>query len=171
MRPDKSDGRPIRHPKYRDHQSAPPAPRDLLFRLVGEVAAARAFEVLDLSLSFGGTLRVVLDREQEGGIGSEDMTRFIFELRDKIRDAGHDPGDLRIELDSPGERRLLTTTKHFERFAGKRARVYFRVPQDGKDHLVGKLLGHEDGRAKLEDGDGAVHVLDPAVVKAIHLDS
>ncbi len=170
MRPDRRKDRPIRHDKFRDLPSGPPPPREFLFGMVAAAAAAHGLEILDLSLSFGGTFRVVLDKDDPGGVGSEDLTRFLFEVRDRIRDAGHDPGDLRIELDSPGERRLLTTARHFERFTGRRVRAYFRTPQDGKEHVVGNLLGHEEGRARVQDGDGVVHLLDPAVVKSIHLE-
>lgn len=170
MRPDPQKDRPIRRDKYQDRQGAPPAPRELLFTLIQAVAIARGFEILDANLSSGGTLRVVLDRDAEGGIGSEDLTGFIFELRDRIHEAGHDPGDLNIELDSPGATRPLTSARHFERFKGKRVRAFFRVPQDGKDHLVGKLLGADGDRPIVEDQEGGVHTFDPAVVKALHLE-
>ena len=178
MRPDRRDVRPARKDKYRDQPAAPLPPRDLLFSLARAIASERGCEVLDLTLTSGGTFRAILDRDAPasgapgaiGGIGSEDLTGFIFELRDRIKLAGHDPGDLTIELDSPGERRLLTTPRHFERFAGKRVRIFFRVPQEGKDHRVGKLLGAEGDRAKFEDQDGVTNVLDPSVVKSIHLE-
>jgi ribosome maturation factor RimP len=169
-RPDRRDDRPFRREKYQDRPRVPLPPQEFLFTQVREIAAERGFEVLDLSLSSGGTFRAVIDQDVPGGPGSEDLTRFIYELRDRIRLAGHEPGDLRMELDTPGERRLLTTPRHFERFAGRRVRVFFRVPQDGKDHRVGKLLGAEGERPRVEDGDGVVTALDPTVVKAIHLE-
>lgn len=144
-----------RRPKPdRGHKGSkrPPPPTRRVLAIVAEVAAEHDAEVLEQSLTQSRVLKLVVDRE--AGVETGFLVGLIKGLRRALVDAGIDPGEYQIEVDSPGAERVLRTARHFERFAGMEIRV--RRAGD-KERMT--LLGAEGDRPKVRDGDGEERVL------------
>ena len=100
---------------------------------------AEEFEVVDAQFGTGKFLKLIVDRD--GGITLEECVRAHKLVRNVAFDMGYDPGDFRIEVESPGADRTLTRPKDFERFRGSRVRVQLKEKraEDGRRSFVGIL--------------------------------
>lgn len=166
MKP-KPGKRPRNYPTRDDRR--PPRTTASVARLreiVAQVAGGFAADVLDLRVSASQIMRIVLDRDD--GLSTNRLVAFIRNLREAMTEAGIDPGDFQIEVDSPGADRLLRTAEHFNRFAGQDIRISRRGP-DGLAVQRVTLLGASDGGALIRDRDGAEATVDPAAVEEIRL--
>jgi ribosome maturation factor RimP len=56
----------------------------------------------------------------------------------------------RLEVSSPGMDRPLNKAADFQRFAGQMANIKLRVPMDKRKKFVGRLIGFEDGKIRLD---------------------
>lgn len=124
------------------------------------------FVGLELIRGRGQLLRIYIDRE--GGVGLDDceyVSREVGALLDV-----HDPikGAYTLEVSSPGLDRPLFTPDHFERFAGRRARVTLHAPQDGRRKFDGSILG-VDGDVLRFEQDGHEVRLDFADIHRANL--
>jgi ribosome maturation factor RimP len=64
------------------------------------------------------------------------------------------PGSYTLEVSSPGLDRALTKPSHYQHFSGRRVRLVLREPV-GEQHVVeGRLAGFEEGKVKLDVGEG-----------------
>src|SRR5215472_4083058 len=63
-------------------------------------------------------------------------------------------GHYRLEVSSPGVERKLLKPRDFERFQGKKAKVWLRSPIEGKRHWEGTLAGLAAGAIALDVGHG-----------------
>lgn len=102
----------------------------------------------------GGTLRIVLDREDDG-VTIEHCTsvsRQVSALLD-VHDFGKDRYTL--EVSSPGLDRPLRGPDEYRRFVGRLARITFAAGE-ATQTVVGRMERYED-----EAGDGVVAVLEP----------
>jgi ribosome maturation factor RimP len=59
-------------------------------------------------------------------------------------------GHYTLEVSSPGVERKLLKPRDFERFQGKKAKVWLRQPLDGKRYWEGTLSGFAEGTVTLE---------------------
>jgi ribosome maturation factor RimP len=113
-------------------------------RQLSEAVEAEGYEVVEIVLASAGAVRITIDFP--GGVGLDDCVEVHRRVRDFLTGLGHDPGDYRIEVESPGADRLLRTPEDFERFRGERVRVTLREKRDGRKRFVGVLEGHDDGK-------------------------
>jgi ribosome maturation factor RimP len=60
------------------------------------------------------------------------------------------PGHYTLEVSSPGVERKLLKPRDYERFQGKKAKVWLREPVDGKRYWEGTLAGLAAGNVALE---------------------
>jgi ribosome maturation factor RimP len=90
------------------------------------------------------SLRLVVDHP--GGVDLQLCERVTESLRDLL-------ADYSLEVSSPGAARPLTKPEHYERFAGRTARISTREPLAGRCNFTGTLTG-VDEQAILLDSDG-----------------
>lgn len=115
--------------------------------LLEHTLAGLGYELVDLERSTrGALLRVFIDKT--GGITVEDCALVSNHLSRLlvVENVSYD----RLEVSSPGLDRPLRTARDFARFAGQKARLKLRVPQEGQRNFVGVLRDAEAGKVGLE---------------------
>lgn len=115
--------------------------------LLDSTLAGLGYELVDLEVSGKRRLlRVFIDKA--GGISVDDCERVSHHLTRlfAVENVDYD----RLEVSSPGLDRALKKERDFQRFAGEKAQVKLRLPQDGRKKFVGVLRGVADGRLQLE---------------------
>jgi len=115
----------------------------------------------------GRSLRVTIDCP--GGVRLDDCSRVHKRLKEAFLAHGLDPGDFRIEVESPGADRLLSTPRDFERFRGSRVRVKLRQPRDGRRRFVGVLEGADEEKLAISTEDGGPVELPRAEIESVRL--
>ena len=112
------------------------------------------FELVDVQASNGGRLlRLFIDKP--GGIDVEDCAAVSRQLTRVLAVEGVDYE--RLEVSSPGLDRPLRKAGDFERFAGQKAEVRMRTPDEhGRRRFVGVLRGAAEGRVRMELEDRTV---------------
>ena len=122
------------------------------------VAGSVGVEIVDVEWKIGKQrlLRVYIDRpgshEQRGGSGvthqdceamSEQLS-VILDVEDLV------PGGCyTLEVSSPGLDRKLLKLSDYEKFAGRRARVWLNEPVENLKYFEGRLAGLSDGNVRL----------------------
>lgn len=133
-----------------------------MVRLAGIIEptlAGMGYELVDAQVSNRGRLlRIFIDKP--GGITLEDCAAVSRHLGRVFEVEGMDYD--RMEVSSPGLDRPLVKRTDFERFAGSRAEVRMRVPDEGgRRRFTGMLQGVQDGSIAMEvDGRRVVLPLD-----------
>ena len=102
--------------------------------------------MVDLEASRGGLLRVFIDSPR--GITVEDCARVSNHLSRALAVEGVDYE--RLEVSSPGLDRPLKRIEDYARFAGRKASVRLKLPQDGRRRYEGKVAGVEGDSVVLE---------------------
>jgi ribosome maturation factor RimP len=87
-------------------------------------------------------------------VGIEDCELVSREVSAQLDVADPISGNYTLEVSSPGLERPLFTPAQFERFAGQKAKVGLKLPQDGRRKLQGEIVRVEDGTVVF-DVDGA----------------
>jgi ribosome maturation factor RimP len=139
------------------------------------VARSEGLEVFDVEWKIGKQrlLRIYLDRlpgpENPQGLGvthndcqrvSEQLS-VIFDVEDLV------PGPAYIlEVSSPGLDRKLIRAEDYERFAGRRAKIWLNQPVENQKFLEARLAGYADGNVKLAVKDREIEVPYTAIQKA-----
>ena len=117
---------------------------------LAQTVAGLGYELVDFESSRGGLLRVFIDAPQ--GIRIEDCERVSRHLTKAFAVEGIEYE--RLEVSSPGLDRPLKRPADFERFAGQKASIRLKLPQNGRRRYEGRLVGVEDGRVVVEvEGD------------------
>jgi ribosome maturation factor RimP len=128
------------------------------------VCRAHGVELVQLRLmSQGGRsiVQILIDRDAPGrgpdgsGVTLEDCTAVSRDVSTAL-DVHEDvvPGAYDLEVSSPGLDRPLTRLAHFDRFAGRLAKVELAMGVEGRRRFKGKILGTAPGVVRLEQ-DGA----------------
>jgi ribosome maturation factor RimP len=87
-------------------------------------------------------------------VAIEDCESVSREVSAQLDVADPISGNYTLEVSSPGLERPLFTPAQFERFAGQKAKVGLKLPQDGRRKLQGVILRIE-GDTVVFDVDGA----------------
>lgn len=136
--------------------------------LAGSIASALGLEVAEVEFrreARGWVLRVYLDSPR--GIGLADCQAVSERLGDRLDAEGLIDHAYALEVSSPGLDRPLKTTRDFERFAGRRARIQTGEPIAGQRNFQGILRGCEAGSVRLEvEGGRAVAIPHALIVRA-----
>ena len=117
------------------------------------------YELVDTQVSQRGRLvRIFVD--QPGGVTLEDCAGVSRQLSRVLAVEGIDYD--RLEVSSPGLDRPLRGERDFARFAGRRADVRMRLPDEtGRRRFVGRVHGVAQGVVTLEvDGQRVALQLD-----------
>ena len=142
--------------------------RDQILAAVQQAIGATDAEALEIRLLQDGRLYVVLDRE-DPPVDTALLVQTIKGIRKRLLEASIDPGELAIEVDSPGANRILATARHFERFKGRKIRVTYRKAVDGKTAATMELLGVKDSQPFVRDPHGDERTLAAEEYEAIRL--
>lgn len=121
------------------------------------VASSDGLVLVDVELKGGQTnalLRIYIDKptgvsHADCQLVSEQMSAML-DVEDLI------PGSYTLEVSSPGLDRKLVKPSDFVHFAGRRARLVLREPVASQKVLEGRLAGFEDGRVRLDLGEGGL---------------
>jgi len=117
------------------------------------------YELVDMQVSQRGRLvRIFVDKS--GGVTVDDCAGVSRQLSRVLAVEGIDYD--RLEVSSPGLDRPLRGEGDFARFAGQRADVRMRLPDEtGRRRFVGRVRGVAQGVVTLEvDGQAVVLQLD-----------
>src|SRR6202044_3224119 len=131
------------------------------------VAGSLGLEIFDVEWKVGKDrlLRVYIDRlpgpQNPEGLGvshldcqhvSEQLS-VILDVEDLV------PGPAYVlEVSSPGLDRKLLKPADYERFVGRRAKVWLTEPVENRNFLEGRLTGYSDGVVKLSVQDRELSV-------------
>ena len=126
--------------------------------IANRVGGSEGIEIVDVEFLGAGRsrlLRIYIDRPQ--GVTHADC-EFISQQVGTILDVEDViPGDsYTLEVSSPGLERKLVSSKDFERFVGKKAKVTLREPVENQRHWEGKLAGCSQGIVTLEPSAGKI---------------
>jgi ribosome maturation factor RimP len=112
------------------------------------VVIGLGYELVDVQASNGGRLlRVFIDKP--GGINVDDCAAVSRQLTRVLPVEGVDFE--RLEVSSPGLDRPLRKAGDFSRFAGQKAEVRMRTPDEsGRRKFIGVLRGETDGNVSLD---------------------
>ena len=132
------------------------------------VARSEGLEIFDVEWKIGKQrlLRVYIDRlpdpsnpESDAGISHQDCERVSEQLSVilDVEDLVPGPGYV-LEVASPGLDRKLIKASDYERFAGRRAKIWVNEPIENQKFLEGRLAGYADGNVKLAVKDHEISV-------------
>lgn len=101
-------------------------------------------------------LRIYIDKNGEGYIGTEDcetVSRSLSEWLDK-----EDPIEQNyyLEVSSPGLDRVIRKAEHFARYMGEEVALSLYKPVNGEKKITGVLKSYENEEVSIETGDGEV---------------
>jgi ribosome maturation factor RimP len=139
------------------------------------VARSEGLEVFDIEWKIGKQrlLRVYLDRlpgpgNPEGlGVTHADCQRVSEQLSVILDVEDLVPGPSYIlEVSSPGLDRKLIKPADYERFTGRRAKIWLNEPIESQKFLEARLAGYSDGVVKLTVRDRDVLVPYSMIQKA-----
>lgn len=119
-------------------------------RIAIRLAEELGYEWIDLELvkePAGRFLRFYIDKE--GGISLDDVEAFHRRIQPHAENIDYDY----MEVSSPGIDRPLKKVRDFERAQGKEIEVKLYKPMDGAKLFTGILVGLEDNKIVIEDGD------------------
>ena len=139
------------------------------------VTRSEGLEVFDVEWKIGKQrfLRVYIDRlpGPEGGegpgISHSDCERVSQQLSVILDVEELVPGPSYIlEVSSPGLDRKLIKPADYERFAGRRAKIWMNEPVENQKYFEGRLAGYADGAVKLNVKDRELAIPYAAIRKA-----
>jgi ribosome maturation factor RimP len=139
------------------------------------VARSEGLEVFDVEWKIGKQrfLRVYLDRlpgpgNPEGlGVSHNDCQRVSEQLSVILDVEDLVPGPSYIlEVSSPGLDRKLTGPGDYERFTGRRAKIWLNEPFENQKFWEARLAGYSDGLVKLAVKDREIMVPYSLIQKA-----
>jgi ribosome maturation factor RimP len=139
------------------------------------VARSEGLEIFDVEWKIGKQrlLRVYIDRlpgpaNPEGlGVSHQDCQRVSEQLSVILDVEDLVPGPAYVlEVSSPGLDRKLLKPADYERFVGRRAKVWLTEPVENRNFLEGRLTGYSDGVVKLSVQDRELSVPYAGIRKA-----
>lgn len=111
-----------------------------------------------------GLLRVYIDTDD--GVDVKDCQRVSHQLSGVLDVEDVIKGQYQLEVSSPGLDRPLFTEEHFERFAGRQAKLKLTVPMEGRRKFQGVLQGVKDGNVLIDVGEEVFSLSLSAIDKA-----
>ena len=139
------------------------------------VARSQGLEVFDVEWKIGKQrlLRVYLDRPpgpenpESLGVSHNDCQRVSEELSVILDVEDLVPGPSYVlEISSPGLDRKLIKPADYERFVGRRAKIWLNEPFEDQKFWEARLAGYADGMVKLAVKDREIAVPYGSIQKA-----
>lgn len=123
--------------------------------LVERTLAGLGYELVDLEISAGGLMRILMDKSV--GITLEDCEQVSHHLTRLFAVEG--VSYERLEVSSPGMDRPLKKSADFVRFRGEKVQLKLRMPMEGRKKFTGILGELQDGVLQL-DVDGRLVLIE-----------
>ena len=139
------------------------------------VARSEGIEIVDVEWKIGKQrlLRIYLDRPGDatnpaGGTISHKDCELVSQQLSVILDVEDlVPGPSYVlEVSSPGLDRKLLKPADYERFAGRRAKIWLNEPVENLKYFEGRLAGYADGIVRLELKDRVIELPFAGIRKA-----
>ncbi|MGQ0502180.1 MAG: ribosome maturation factor RimP [Panacagrimonas sp.] len=141
--------------------------QERLITLIEPLVESLGYELVLLEFGTHGrsaVLRLFLDSPEGVTLGDcERVSRETAALLD-VEDPIH--SQYQLEVSSPGLDRPLAKPQHFERFAGKKARVELAVPLNGQKKFVGTICGTSADGVRLAVERGEVELAYSSIARA-----
>ena len=134
------------------------------------VATSEGLHLVDVELKGGNSnalLRVYIDKP--GGVSHADCALVSEQLSAMLDVEDLFPGRYVLEVSSPGLDRKLTKPSDFTYFAGRKARLVLKEAMGEQKVWEGRLAGFENGRVRLDLGEGGLQELDLANIRKAQL--
>lgn len=134
------------------------------------VASSEGLALVDVELKGGranALLRIYIDKPT--GVSHADCQLVSEQLSAMLDVEDLIPGSYTLEVSSPGLDRKLVKPSDFVHFAGRRARLVLREPLASQKVLEGRLVGFEDGRVRLDLGEGGLKELELSNIQKARL--
>lgn len=96
-------------------------------------------------------LRVFIDREDGGYIGTDDCEKVSRYLSDRLDEADPIEQNYYLEVSSPGLDRELRTPEHFARYMGSLVDVRLYKAAGGSKEHTGVLIAHDERGTTIKD--------------------
>jgi ribosome maturation factor RimP len=121
---------------------------------------SQGFELVDIRLT-GSVSRPVIEVycDIQGGITADDCGKIARSLRYRLTAEGFFEETTSLVVSSPGLDRVLKRERDFDRFRGKKVKVWLTEPIAERGKLTGILAGYDNGSVHLtgtEEGDIAL---------------
>jgi ribosome maturation factor RimP len=121
--------------------------------LIEPIVDEYGLELVDADLKRGRapwTLRVIVDTpEGDGRVPVEECARVSREIGSHLDAADLIPSRYSLEVSSPGLDRVLAREKDFAAACGREVKIETRAPLGGRRRFRGRLVGFDDGVARL----------------------
>lgn len=132
-----------------------------LYKIVEGIVKDCGLELFDLEIptSGRGTLRVYITspksvvkdgNERPAGVQHQDCVSVSRKILDLPNIEELLPGDVVVEVSSPGINRKLAKPEHFRGALGERVKIKLQEPLNNEHTLYGKLLSFENNEIKLQ---------------------
>ena len=134
------------------------------------VASSEGLALVDVELKGGpanALLRVYIDKPT--GVSHADCQLVSEQLSALLDVEDLIPGSYTLEVSSPGLDRKLVKASDYVHFAGRRARLVLREPVASQKVLEGRLVGFEEGRVRLDLGEGGLKELELSNIQKARL--
>jgi len=126
-----------------------PAEVEKIVERVGAPAGIELVEVQWLGAGANRLLRIFIDKPD--GVSHGDCELISTEVGTILDVENVIPGGTyRLEVSSPGVERKLVRARDYERFAGRKVKVNFKVPVENQKRWEGTLRGYSGGVVTLD---------------------
>ena len=117
----------------------------------------------------GAVLRLYIDTPEgdERAVGIEDCEATSREVSAQLDVEDPISGNYTLEVSSPGLDRPLFTPAQFARYIGQVAKVWLKLPQDGRRRLQGEILRADEAAVVIKvEGAGEMSIAPANIDKA-----
>jgi ribosome maturation factor RimP len=148
----------------------PPIMLERLEESVEKYLEGQGYELVDLRIT-GSIGRPVIEIycDIEGGITAEDCGKIARSLRLKLDAEGFFENRASLVVSSPGLDRVIKRERDFERFKGRKVKVWLVEPIGDRGRLTGVLAGYDNGTLHLTETEEGDLALAPGRWKEIRL--
>jgi ribosome maturation factor RimP len=139
-------------------------------QMAERVATSEGLHLVDVELKGSNAnqlLRVFIDKP--AGVSHADCAVVSEQLSAMLDVEDLFPGRYVLEVSSPGLDRKLTKPSDFTYFAGRKARLVLKEAMGEQKVWEGRLAGFENGRVRLDLGEGGLQELDLANIRKAQL--
>lgn len=125
--------------------------KETLTELLAPLIAGENYEFVDLHYrreKEGWVLRIFIDKPE--GVTLGDCTKLSEKISRYLDEKNLIPQRYILEVSSPGLDRPLRKDSDFQKFSGSLAKINVFAPVNGQRHFLGRILGVEEKKVKLQ---------------------
>ncbi|MCO6429871.1 MAG: ribosome maturation factor RimP [Deltaproteobacteria bacterium] len=145
-----------------------------LWRAIEPLARRHGVEIFDIEApkSSSGAMRVFIHRPkssgegQDAGVNISDCAALSREILELENIETLLPGDMTLEVSSPGVNRKLRRAEHFSQAVGERVKIKYSREEGGREVAIGILSAFDGETLTLNDETQKRTVIIPAALVA-----